>query len=604
MTEGRRKDRYGVFVKRIRSLPGRLLLSLLAIHLVLAPLLVIFVFRMAEQNYQDRFIDQSRSDAQWVQTRLESRAIDSWNVQALLDDLVLNPFRQSVQLFDSDGIRIAGAGSLLDASVHDLPEDFGFGQHGDGLYWIAQPLRDDTDRTLHTLRIAYDEAPISKDINRLYSRSMQLAAGYLLLVVAAVAAFGNYLSRALRQIGSAAHRIATGHIHDRFRPSGNATEIVELAADLEHMRADLVNRGQLLEEQRLYLRMLLDHIAEGVVTFDFDGRIETCNPAALEIFGYQPEQAAELVISDWLPGLRMPPTTDADYPAQQHLGQRRDGSFITVELTFSMTAHQDKQGYLALIRDISERKRIENEHRKNSEELAHARRLSSLGEMAASLAHELNQPLAAITLYIQGGLRRLTSAPGKLCDIREALENAGRQAQRAGDIIERIRGYVKKAPLRVVPTDINQLVHKAAQLMETETIGSITGIRFELCEHLQPVALDPVQIQQVLVNLISNGIEAMKTTPAPERLLTVRTGCNAQHVNIAVEDRGCGISADIADRLFEPFVSGRRDGIGLGLAISRSIAEKHGGSLDFKARAGGGTVFTVALPLPGTQQAP
>ncbi|GEM_PF-3371314 len=604
MTEGWRKDRYGVFVKRIRSLPGRLLLSLLAIHLVLVPLLVVFVFRMAEQNYQDRFIDQSRSDAQWVQTRLESSSIDARNVQALLDDLVLNPFRQSVQLFDADGIRIAGAGSLLDVSVRELPEDYGFGQHGDGLYWIVQPLRDNTDRSLHTLRVAYDEAPVSKDISRLYSRSMQLAAGYLLLVVAAVAVFGNYLSRALRQIGSAAHRIATGHIHDRFRPSGSATEIVELAADLEHMRADLVKRGQLLEEQRLYLRMLLDHIAEGVVTFDFDGRIETCNPAALDIFGYRPEQAGELMISDWLPGLRMPPTTDGDYPAQQHLGQRRDGSFITVELTFSMTTHQDRQGYLALIRDISERKRIEDEHRKNSEELAHARRLSSLGEMAASLAHEINQPLAAINLYIQGGLRRLTGTPDKLSDIRQALENASQQAQRAGDIIERIRGYVKKTPLRVVPTDINQLIRKVAHLVETETIGSVTGIQFELSGHLPPVALDPVQIQQVLVNLISNGIEAMKTTPAPERLLTIRTGCDAQHVSLAVEDRGRGISADIADRLFEPFVSGRRDGIGLGLAISRSIAEKHGGSLDFKARAGGGTVFLVTLPLPGTQQAP
>jgi len=596
MMEGRLQSYFRAMARCIRSLPGRLLLTLLAIHLVLAPLLVIFVLQAAEQNYKDRFIDQARSDARWVQTLLEAMPRDT-NVQALLDDLVLNPFRQSVQLSDTRNIRLAGAGAFLDLSMNELPEDFEFGQHDDELYWIALPLQKNSNGEQYTLRLAYDETPIANDIDKLYFRSIQLAASYLILVIAAVAVFGSYLSHALRQIGTAAHRIATGHIHDRFHPSSNATEITDLSADLEHMRKELVTRGQLLEEQGQHLRTLLDHIAEGVVTFDFNGMVETANPAALAMFACAARPPEDLSITDWLPGLRMPPEADSSLPARQHAGQRLDGTFVTVELTISRMKHRGEQRYLALIRDISERKRVEDERKKNREELAHARRLSSLGEMAAGLAHELNQPLAAINLYIQGGLRRLGDQPDRYADIRTALEKASRQAQRAGGIISQIRSFVKKAPARPEPTDINRLVRDVTHLVETETTATSTDIQLNLCDNQPMLMLDRLQIQQVLINLIINGIEAMTDVAPSDRVLIITTTRDANTIVFSIEDRGCGVSETIADTLFDPFVSGRDKGIGLGLAISRSIIEEHGGRLWYTSLPDGGSCFYFTLPL-------
>jgi len=596
MMEGRLQSCSRAMARCIRSLPGRLLLTLLAIHLVLAPLLVIFVLQAAEQNYKDRFIDQARSDAQWVQTLLEAMPRDT-NVQALLDDLVLNPFRQSVQLIDTRNIRLAGAGAFLDLATNELPEDFEFGQHDDELYWIALPLQKTSNGEKYTLRLAYDETPIANDIDKLYFRSIQLATSYLILVIAAVAIFGSYLSHALRQIGTAAHRIATGHIHDRFHPSSNATEIIDLSADLEHMRVELVTRGQLLEEQEQHLRTLHDHIAEGVVTFDFNGLVETANPAALAMFACPARLPKTLSITDWLPNLHMPPEADSSQPARQHAGQRLDGTFVTVELTISRMKHRGEHRYLALIRDISERKRVEDERKKNREELAHARRLSSLGEMAAGLAHELNQPLAAINLYIQGGLRRLGDQPDRYTDIRTALEKASRQAQRAGGIISQIRSFVKKAPARLEPTDINRLVRDVTHLVETETTATSTGIQLKLCDNQLTLMLDRLQIQQVLINLISNGIEAMNDVAPSNRVLTISTARDANDVVLTIEDRGCGVSDTIADTLFDPFVSGCDKGIGLGLAISRSIVEEHGGRLWYTDLPDGGSCFCFALPL-------
>ena len=596
MDEGRRQSLPDTFARRIRSLPGRLLVTLLAIHLVLAPLLVIFVLKTAEQNYKDRFIDQARSDAQWVQTLLETMPQDT-NLQALLDDLVLNSFRQSVQLSDAHNMRLAGAGAFLDLPMNELQEDFEFGQHGDAQYWIVSPLQSTTNGASYALRLAYDETPIVNDIDKLYFRSIQLATSYLILVITAVAVFGSYLSHSLRQIGTAAHRIATGNIHDRFHLSSNATELTELSADLEHMREELVTRGQLLQEQGQHLRTLLDHIAEGVVTFDITGLIETANPAALAIFTNGASPPENLRITDWLPGLPMLPDAGSSQPAQQHLGQRQDGSLVTIELTISRMKHRGEQRYLALIRDISTRKRVEDERKKNREELVHARRLSSLGEMAASLAHELNQPLAAINLYMQGGLRRLKDRPDCDNDIQTALEKASRQAQRAGDIISQVRSFVKKAPARPQQTDINRLVRDVTHLVETETTATSTDIQLNLCESQLMPKLDRLQIQQVLINLISNAIEAMIDVAPPDRVLTISTARDRDDVVLTIKDRGCGVSEAIADTLFDPFASGRDKGIGLGLAISRSIIEEHGGRLWYTRLAEGGSSFCFTLPL-------
>ena len=585
----------------VNSLSGRLLLSLLAAHLLLAPLLVIFVLNTAAQNNKDRFIDQARNDAQWVQTILETLSPDA-NRQMFLDDLVLNTFRQSIQLFDIHHRRLASAGTIPESSSTGLHEDFAFGQHNDSIYWIKLPLKAGIDNPAGTLLLGYDESPIADDISRLYIHSLQLGALYLILILAIVIAFSRYLDAALKQLSEAAHHIATGKYHEKFRLRNSATEIIALSDDLEHMRKELVTRGQQVGEQQQYLRTLLDHIAEGVVTFDFNGFIRTCNPTALNIFTNGAKPHDGLKITDWLPDFNLMRLPDGgDNPiARPYLGQCQDGKFITIELTLTQVEHRGRYEFLALIRDISEHKRLEEERRRHREDLAHARRLSSLGEMAAGLAHELNQPLAAINLYIQGSLRRLAAFPTCPPEIRASLENASKQAQRAGDIISQIRGFVKKAPAENLATDINRLIRETLLLVEAELTNAAVTVHLDLAKNLPPLTLDRLQIQQALINLVSNGIDAMETTPTEHKQLTIQTRQTGPTVTIAIEDRGSGIPEALTDQLFTPFASGKATGMGLGLAISRSIAEEHGGQLNFTARAGGGSVFILTLPVAET----
>ena len=583
-----------------RSLSGRLVLALLTINLVLASLLVVFVLNTAAQNYKDRFVDQARSDAYWVKTLLETLPTLEQK-QALLDDLILNPFRLSVQLFTTRGERLASAGSMPGSQDDHLHEDFRFGQHGDNIYWITLSHPESTDGPAYILSLAYDETPIVDDISMLYVHSLQLATLYLVLVTATVAGFSNYLARSLRKIRMAAHQIAMGNYEERFIPDNEASEIVDLASDLEHMRVELVSRGHRLAEQRRYLHTLLDHIGEGVVTFDEAGNVETCNPAALRLFTDSLRKPPDLTIHDWLPDLRIPASpAEPRFPeVQQSLGIREDGSFFTVELAISHMDLDGKQWYLLLIRDVSERVRIEEERRKNREELTHARRLSSLGEMAAGLAHELNQPLAAINLYIQGGLRRLGAYRDCPADIKAAMEHASMQAQRAGEIIRQIRGFVKKTPPRKVAIDINRLIEESLQLLEAELRLSRTTVSLELDGNLPELKVDRLQIQQVLINLLSNAMDAMDEVEENRKRITITTRLreDGEDISVSIADRGKGIPEDMENNVFTPFVSQRKSGLGLGLAISHTIIDEHGGQLGFSRRRSGGTVFTFTLPL-------
>ena len=591
-----------------RSLSGRLLLTLLGIHLVLAPLLLVGILDTAARNEQDRFVDQARSDAQWVKSLLETLPPDR-DQQSVLRDLTLNTFRYSVELFDREGKRLAAAGITPAQPAARPREDFRFGQHGDTLYHISLPLYDDRGRLTHTVWLAYDETPILQNLRHLRLRSMELASLYLVLVGLAVWGFSRHLSRALGRLRHAAHRIATGRCDERFTPTGTSIEVQDLAHDLEHMRRKLVDGSRALAEQGIYLQALLDNIAEGVIILQPDGRIESANPAACRIFSCTPEEAQGLPIEAWLPGLNLPAPTQAQEQeperasSQTCLARCNDGEFITTEITLGRVEHRDEQRFLLLVRDISEQIRVNNERRLHRDELAHAKRLASLGEMAAGLAHELNQPLAAINLYMQGGIRRLEQARNCPPEIREAIEKASRQAQRAGDIIARIRSFVRKAPPRPQDTDINHLIHQTLELIETELDSAGIDVELELDQNLPIARVDRLQIQQILINLTSNALNAMEEVRAEDRQLRIQTRHDNDIVCISVLDRGPGIHPEVAEQLFTPFASGRESGLGLGLAISHSIATEHNGRLEFLPRSGGGSIFMLSLPTSGPEAA-
>jgi len=257
-------------------------------------------------------------------------------------------------------------------------------------------------------------------------------------------------------------------------------------------------------------------------------------------------------------------------------------------------------GYVNIYaRDISEVRKAERQAREHQQELVHVCRLSTMGEMATGLAHELNQPLSAIANFANGCARRLQNDRRDMGEIISALKQINNQADRAGEIIKRLRALVgKQQPVRTL-ADLNQVVCEVCSFVEFEArkVGVVIERELSLSEMI--VRIDVVQIEQVLLNLIRNALDALQDVPEGERELIVRTGCNDQGQGVAVQvlDSGPGIEAEVMDRLFEPFFTTKSSGMGMGLIISRTIIEDHNGRIDVGRWECGGTRFTVTLPL-------
>ncbi|QCO05133.1 sensor histidine kinase [Azospirillum argentinense] len=254
-----------------------------------------------------------------------------------------------------------------------------------------------------------------------------------------------------------------------------------------------------------------------------------------------------------------------------------------------------------LRREMAERRRAEDTARERQKEMDHVARLSILGEMASNIAHELNQPLGAIANYARGCTRRLEAGVGSAGEFAEASRAIAAQADRAGQIIARIRDFVRKRAVQLEPADVNGAVEAALQLCEGRArSGNIPVIR-ELAPGLPPVLADRVQIEQIVLNLVKNALDAMDDgadgAAREGRGVTVRTGLEADgRVEIAVADRGHGLSEDARARLFDPFFTTKPGGMGLGLSICRTIVESHGGHLWATDHPGGGTVVRFVLP--------
>ncbi len=243
------------------------------------------------------------------------------------------------------------------------------------------------------------------------------------------------------------------------------------------------------------------------------------------------------------------------------------------------------------------RRRSETEGQRLRQDLAHVGRVSTIGELTASLAHELNQPLTAILSNAQAAERILDSDTADLAEIREILGDIVEDDKRAGEVIHRLRGFLKKGTLELSILDIGELVGQVARLVTSDAIIRNVTIRLELAPGLPPVGGDRVQLQQVVLNLLMNGLDAMRESGLGERTLVLRTsGAGSTGVVVAVEDSGVGIDVADLDHVFHAFYTTKPDGLGMGLAIARSIVEAHGGQLDARNNPQGGAIFSFTLP--------
>jgi|GEM_PF-344265 len=260
--------------------------------------------------------------------------------------------------------------------------------------------------------------------------------------------------------------------------------------------------------------------------------------------------------------------------------------------------------YVGVAADVTDQRAAEEDRRRYQEELAHVTRLATMGQMASELAHELNQPLAAIANYAQGSIRRLKAAGGPNGDgVLQSLEHIAGQATRAGDIIRHLRELVVKGNGRRTVEDMNALVTAAARLLEPEARRHGVRLTLALGPDLRPVTVDRIQVDQVLINLTQNAIEALADRPGAREVVLATARDGDRGVRVSVTDNGPGLPAEDRERLFGPFFTTKPHGLGMGLAIGRSIVEAHGGELVAERGQGGGAVFRFTVPTGRTQDA-
>jgi signal transduction histidine kinase len=261
-------------------------------------------------------------------------------------------------------------------------------------------------------------------------------------------------------------------------------------------------------------------------------------------------------------------------------------------------------GAVVTLLDITDRKRAELEAGRLRDELAHLTRVSTLGQLAASLAHELNQPLTAILSNAQAAQILMSRPSPDLDEIREILAEVVTDDKRAGEVIRRLRELFKKGARERVPLDVNELIREVLRMLHHDIVLRGASLRADLTKGLPLVEGDRIQLQQVVLNLAVNGLDAMTDQPAGGRHLTIRSGLEETKMRIEVADTGRGIDEADRERLFQPFYTTKPTGMGMGLAIARSIVEAHGGSLSVARHAGPGTSFHVTFPTTVASSAP
>ncbi|NIP72959.1 MAG: PAS domain S-box protein [Gammaproteobacteria bacterium] len=384
---------------------------------------------------------------------------------------------------------------------------------------------------------------------------------------------------------------------------GSVDYVIATGIDVTEQR---LSENALRESER-QLRLITDTLPVLIAYVDASRRFRFSNKAFEEWFGYSPQEingrherdvvgakAYEVIlpyIERALAGERQEFEANVPY-------ERGGARYVGASYIPDLGADGAARGYFALVTDITERKESEHKSRQRMLELAHASRLSTMGEMTTEIAHELNQPLTAIASF-SDTCRRLMDAPEwDEGDVREALGEISRQALRAGKVIKRLRSFARKETSRQALLNLNDLVLDLASLTDVEARWHGVQVVLELAEKLPPVHGDQVLLEQVILNLIRNAIETMASEEAEERRLEISTRATERGtVQVAVRDSGPPSDANALKKAFEPFYTTKSTGVGMGLVISQSIIQAHGGQLWAHPNAGHGATFAFALPV-------
>jgi two-component system sensor kinase FixL len=388
------------------------------------------------------------------------------------------------------------------------------------------------------------------------------------------------------------------------RDGGNSIFVGVIRDITDRKATELAQR-----ESELRLRSILDTVPDAIVVIDRQGVVQSFSPAAARLFRYDRTEVIGHDVNILMP---TPYRKAHDSYIARYLqtgerriigigrvvtGRRKNGETFPMELQVGEFTFAGGRYFTGFVRDLTERQEAERRIQDLQAELMHTSRLSVMGQMASTMAHELNQPLTAVTNYLEAGRQLLATGVGGPERINEMMEKAIAQAQRAGDVIRRLRGFVTKGETERRIRNLNQLVEEALALAFVGARQRGVRASLELDQTLPPVLVDHVQIQQVVLNLVRNAVEAMEQVERRELTIGTRAVPQQGVAEVIVADTGPGVAPELAGRLFQPFVTTKATGMGLGLSICREIVEAHHGQLTTAPAPSGGTVFRVALPI-------
>lgn len=372
---------------------------------------------------------------------------------------------------------------------------------------------------------------------------------------------------------------------------------------------DITTRRQAqlaLQEREAHLESVLATVPDAMIVIDTRGIMQSFSATAEKLFGYTAKEAIGRNISILMPEpyrgqhdgfiARYLATGEKRIIGTGRLvvGARKDGSTFPMELSVGEMRSGDRRFFTGFVRDLTERQETQQRLQDLQAELIFMSRFTALGEMASALAHELNQPLTAATSFLNGA-RRLLDAKGDLSMVRQAIDNAAEQYLRAGQIIKRLREFVARGESDRQAEDLSKLIGEASALALVGAKETGVQVVFDLDIQANLVLVDRIQIQQVILNLIRNAVEAMQDVPGRRELTIASRMLDGEMAEVSVTDTGSGIAPEIAARLFQPFVTSKRTGMGVGLSISRTIVEAHGGRLWAEPNPAGGTIFHLTL---------
>lgn len=363
-----------------------------------------------------------------------------------------------------------------------------------------------------------------------------------------------------------------------------------------------------LRTRETHLRSILHTIPDAMIVIDGRGIMQLFSTAAERLFGWSEQEAIGQNVSILMPEpdrtrhdgyiARYRTTNDPHIIGIGRIvtGKRRDGTTFPMHLSIGEMQSGGEPYFTGFVRDLTEHQKTQARLQELQSELVHVSRLTAMGEMASALAHEINQPLAAISNYMKGSRRLLAgSTDPNIEKIESALDRASEQALRAGQIIRRLRDFVSRGESEKRVESLSKLIEEAGALGLAGAREQNVQLRFRLDPGADLVLADRVQIQQVLVNLFRNALEAMAQSPRRE-LIVINTRINDEMIDVEVSDTGSGFRDDVIPNLFQTFFTTKETGMGVGLSISRSIIEAHGGRMVAESNASGGATFRFTLP--------